>query len=208
LQIVAVDPDRPDAGILAQAGDLLRTGRLVIYPTDTLYALGALARLPAAARRVRLAKGRDDRKPLPLVAEGLEQARGLSAEWTEAARRLSGRFWPGPLTLVVKAGADVPAEVTAGTGTVAVRVPGSVLARRLCAAAGGPLVSTSANRSGTAAPDTCLEAVAGVGSWAALALDGGRGLPAPSTVVDLSGAVPRLLRAGPIGWTDVLGVLR
>jgi L-threonylcarbamoyladenylate synthase len=207
LHIVAVDADRPDPALLAQAGDLLRAGELVIYPTDTLYALGALASDARAARRVRLAKGRDDRKPLPLVAESLDQVRALSPEWTEAAQRLSERFWPGPLTLVVKAATDLPLEVTAGSGTVAVRVPRSTLARSLCTAAGGPLVSTSANPSGAAGPETCLEAVAGVGKWAALALDGGRGAPAPSTIVDLSGELPRLLRAGPITWTDVLGVL-
>ena len=208
MRTVPVDPDRPDPGVVAQAGDLLRTGQLVIYPTDTLYALGALAHLGDAARRVRLAKGRDDRKPLPLVAEDLAQARGLSPEWTDAAFRLAERFWPGPLTLVVKARAGIPVEVTAGAGTVAVRVPASLLARALCTSAGGALVSTSANPSGAPAPETCREAVEGVGTWAALALDGGRGGAAPSTVVDVSGALPRLLREGPIGWTDVLGVLR
>jgi L-threonylcarbamoyladenylate synthase len=207
LQTVAVDPHRPDPAVVARAAELLRAGQLVIYPTDTLYALGALARDAAAARRVRRAKGRDDLKPLPLVAESLAQARGLSPAWPEAAQRLAERFWPGPLTLVVAASPDIPPEVTAGTSTVAVRVPGSTLARALCAAAGGPLVSTSANPSGAPAPATCREAVAGMGAWAALALDGGRGGPAPSTVVDVSGAVPRLVRAGPIGWTDVLGVL-
>ncbi|HVR69252.1 MAG TPA: L-threonylcarbamoyladenylate synthase [Vicinamibacteria bacterium] len=207
MTVFAVDPDDPDPALVARAAGLLRKGELVIYPTDTLYALGALAHHGGGAARVRLAKGRDDQKPLPLVAADLEQARALSSEWTDAAERLAARFWPGPLTIVVKAKPGIPTEVTAGTGTIAVRVPGCALPRRLCAAAGGALVSTSANRAGAAGPRTCAEAVAGVGTWAALALDGGPGRSASSTIVDLTGAVPRLARAGPIGWPDVLEAL-
>jgi L-threonylcarbamoyladenylate synthase len=207
LQVIAVDPDRPETAVVEQVAALVRTGKLVIYPTDTLYALGGRALDADAAAKVRTAKGRDERKPLPLVAGDAGQARGLCAAWPAAAERLATRFWPGPLTLVLRARAEVPAQVTAGTGTVAVRVPGSALARRLCEVAGGALVSTSANRAGAPAPRTCAEAVAGVGAFAALALDGGPGPPRPSTIVDLSGGVPRLLREGPVPWADVLEVL-
>jgi L-threonylcarbamoyladenylate synthase len=207
VPVVAVAADRPEAAVLERAASLLRAGELVIYPTDTLYALGALARDAAAAGKVRAAKGRDDLKPLPLVAADAEQARTLCARWPAAAARLAARFWPGPLTLVLPAAEGTPEEVTAGTGAVAVRVPGSALPRLLCASAGGALVSTSANRSGAPAPVTCAEAVAGVGAAAALALDGGPGRPLPSTIVDLTGGAPRLLREGPVAWPDVLGVL-
>ena len=205
--VIAVDPDRPESAVVERAASLIRNGELVIYPTDTLYALGGRALDPEAAEKVRTAKGRDERKPLPLVAADTGQARGLCAAWPNAADRLAIRFWPGPLTLVLAARAEVPVEVTAGTGTVAVRVPGSALTRRLCEAAGGALVSTSANRAGAPAPRTCAEAVAGVGAFAALALDGGPGQPRSSTIVDLSGGVPRLLREGPVPWADVLEVL-
>lgn len=206
LQVIAVDADRPEAAVVEQAASLVRTGELIIYPTDTLYALGGRALDPEASRRVRTAKGRDERQPLPLVAGDAGQARALCAAWPATAERLASRFWPGPLTLVLRARAEVPVEVTAGTETVAVRVPGATLTRRLCEAA-GPLVSTSANRSGAPGPRTCAEAVAGVGAFAALALDGGPGQPRSSTIVDLSDRVPRLLREGPVPWADVLEVL-
>src|SRR5204862_5432656 len=117
---------------------------------------------------------------------------------------LVARFWPGPLTLVVAARAEVPSAVTAGTGTVAVRVPALELPRALCRGA-GPLVSTSANRSGEPPPLTCAEALAEVGAAAVLALDAGPGRPLASTVVDLTVRPPRLLRAGAVPWEDVEG---
>jgi L-threonylcarbamoyladenylate synthase len=205
IEVLTVDADHPADGVIARAASALGEGSLIIYPTDTLYALGGLALRAGVGRRVREAKGREEGKPLPLVAADLEQARSVCASWPEAAVRLAGRFWPGPLSLVLAARPEVPGEVTSGTGTVAVRVPDRATTRRLCA--GGPLVATSANRAGEAAPRLCAEAVAAVGAWAALALDGGPGRPASSTLVDLTGAAPRLLREGPVAWTDVLATL-
>ena len=202
---VTVDVDDPAGPVIALAAAALREGALLIYPTDTLYALGGLALKAGVGRKVREAKGREESKPLPLVAEGLAQARSLCAAWPEAAARLAARFWPGPLSLVLPARAEVPKEVTAGTATVAVRVPARELTRRLCA--DGPLIATSANRAGEAAPRVCGEAVAAVGAWAALALDGGPGRLASSTLVDLTGDSPRLVRAGPVEWKDVLAAL-
>ena len=202
---MTVDADDPAGPIVARAAAALREGALLIYPTDTLYALGGLALKADVGRKVREAKGRGDDKPLPLVVSGLEQARSLCASWPEAAARLAARFWPGPLSLILAAGAEVPREVTAGTGTVAVRVPARELTRRLCS--DGPLIATSANRAGEPAPRVCGKAVAAVGAWAALALDGGPGRPASSTLVDLTGDGPRLLRAGPVEWKDVLATL-
>jgi L-threonylcarbamoyladenylate synthase len=207
VDAVTVDPRDPEPSVVEAAAERLRAGDLVIYPTDTLYALGALATDGRAAARVRAAKGRDDRKPLPLIAANPEQARGLFEAWPEAARRLAGRFWPGPLTLVLASGSQVPAQVTAGANTVAVRVPALAVAQRLCAAAGGPLVSTSANLSGAPPALTCGEALAAVGAAVAFAIDGGPGKPLPSTIVDLTADEPRLLREGAIPWPDVLAVL-
>jgi L-threonylcarbamoyladenylate synthase len=182
---------------------VLRAGQLLIYPTDTLYALGGRALDGEVGARVRGAKGRDEGKPLPLVAADVEQVLGLCAGWPEAAAQLAGRFWPGPLTLVVRAAPGVPDEVTAGAGTVAVRVPALVLARQLCQAA-GPLISTSANRAGEPPPLTCGAAMAALGGAAALALDAGPGRPLASTVVDLTGGAPRLVREGAVPWADIL----
>ena len=207
LAVVAISGAEPDEAVLRRAIALLEKGSLLIYPTDTLYALGGRALDAEAAAEVRLAKGREDGKPLPLVAADVAQARLLCASWPEAADVLSTRFWPGPLTLVLPALASLPMEVTAGTARVAVRVPDLELTRALCRGA-GPLVSTSANRAGGTPPVTCADAVEAIGAAVALALDAGRGRALSSTIVDLSGEAPRLLREGAIAWEDVEGVLR
>ena len=205
MEVLPVDARAPDPEPLSRALAVLRSGGLIVYPTDTLYALGGLALDASAAARVLRAKGRPPASPLPVIAADLAQVEALSARRPAALAVLASRFWPGPLTLVLGAVPAVPDEVTAGTGTVAVRVPDLLLARRLCA--DGPLVSTSANRSGGPPPVTCTEAVAGVGAAAALALDGGPGRAVPSTIVDLTGA-PRLVRDGAVPWNEVARVLR
>jgi L-threonylcarbamoyladenylate synthase len=202
VEILPVVAAQPDVSVVERAAAALRGGRLVIYPTDTLYALGARALDAAGAAAVRAAKGRDEGKPLPLIAGDLAQARGLATSWPESAQRLADAYWPGPLTLVLAAAATLPDEVTSGTGTIAVRVPGLALPRMLAMAA-GPLISTSANVSGQPPPVTCAQAVEQVGAAAALALDGGLGYPMPSTIVDLTGGEPRLLRAGAVPWEQV-----
>jgi L-threonylcarbamoyladenylate synthase len=204
-RVLRVDVKAPARDVVEEAVRVLQRS-LVIFPTDTLYALGARAADGGQVRRVREAKGRPDDKPLPLVAASVDQARSLCADWPAAADRLAGRFWPGPLTLILAAAATVPEEVTSGSGTVAVRVPALALARVLCAGAGA-LVSTSANRAGEPAPQTCAEACAGVGGFAALALDGGPGTPLASTIVDLTSGHPALVREGPVSWSEVLAVL-
>lgn len=200
--IEPVSGSAPEPAALARALAVLQRGALLIYPTDTLYALGGRARDAAAVEAVRRAKAREAGKPLPLVAADLAQARALSAAWPELAERLAVAFWPGPLTLVVPAAADLPGSVTAGSGGVAVRVPALRLVTALCDVA-GPLVSTSANLSGGPAPQTCAEAIAQVGRAAALALDAGPGRALPSTIVSLVEATPRLVREGAIAWQRV-----
>jgi L-threonylcarbamoyladenylate synthase len=201
-----VDGSAPDEAVVARAADVLRAGELIVYPTETLYALGGLALLAAAAHRVRLAKGRADGKPLPLIVADAEAARALCRSWPAAADTLAARFWPGPLTLVLPASGRVPVEVTAGTGTVAVRVSGLPLARALSRAV-GPLVSTSANQAGEPPAVTCSEALAAVGAAVALALDGGACTGAPSTIVDLTGDHPVVLREGAVRRADLTGLL-
>lgn len=205
--VVRVSGTEPDPAVVALAIELLAAGSLLIYPTDTLYALGGRVLDAAAALAVRRAKGREEGKPLPLVAADIAQARGLSSAWPEAADRLAERFWPGPLTLVVPALPEVPSDVTAGTGHIAVRVPDLELTRALCRRAGA-LVSTSANRAGGSPPVTCADALEAVGAAAALALDAGRGQAVTSTIVDLTVTPPQLLRAGAVAWDEIEGVLR
>jgi L-threonylcarbamoyladenylate synthase len=206
VEVLRVAGDDPEAAVLDRAALILESGGLLIYPTDTLYAIGGPGLVPAVAHKVRLAKGREA-KPLPLIAADIGQVALLARIVPAEAMRLAQKFWPGPLTLILHARPEVPAEVTAGTDTVAVRVPALLLARRLCERA-GPLISTSANPSGAPAPGTCEEAVAGVGHAAALALDAGPGRPVASTIVDLTGHPARLVRSGAVPWPEVLASLQ
>jgi L-threonylcarbamoyladenylate synthase len=207
METLAVSGSDPDASVLARALELLRDGSLVIYPTDTLYALGGRALDARAAAAVREAKGRALGQPLPLIAADVAQVREIVMPFPREAELLAARFWPGPLSIVLAAAPGIPEAVTAGSGTLAVRVPGLRLARRLCAGA-GPLISTSANRSGEPAPTCCAQAVRALGGSAALALDAG---PAPSsivsTVVDVTGSGARLVRAGAVPWKAIERVL-
>jgi L-threonylcarbamoyladenylate synthase len=204
-EVLRVDGEVPAEACLARAAEVLAGGGLLIFPTDTLYALGGRALDPRAGARVRAGKQREAGKPLPLVAADTGQAAALASEWSPLARRLAARLWPGPLTLVLPARPGLPAEVRGDGQTVAVRVPALRLSRDLCARS-GPLISTSANRSGEPPPNTCAEAVRAVGEAADLALDAGPGTGAPSTVVDLTGGSPRLLRAGALPWEAVLAL--
>jgi len=185
----------------------LERGALIVFPTDTLYALGGLALREGVAERVVDAKGREEGKALPVVAADWLQVLALAPLSTELAQRLAERFWPGPLSLVVNAGPNVPSAVRGGGPTIAVRVPASPLARELCALA-GPLVATSANRSGQPAALTCRDAVRSIADSVAVAIDGGGAKETrPSTLVDASGRAARLLREGAIPWSDVLSAL-
>jgi L-threonylcarbamoyladenylate synthase len=143
---VPLPPDLEDR--VAAAADVLRRGGLVAYPTETFYGLGALARDAAALDRLAHAKLRPEGKPLPLLAADVAQVKEV-ALLEGLASRLAARFWPGPLTLVLPAVPGLDAAITAGAGTVAVRVPGSEVARALARRAGGAIVSTSANLSGS-----------------------------------------------------------
>jgi L-threonylcarbamoyladenylate synthase len=188
--------------------DVLRRGGIVAYPTETFYGLGALARDAAAVDRLARAKGRPDGKPLPLLAADRAQVDEV-AELGEVAARLAAGFWPGPLTLVLPARPGLPAAITAGSGAVGVRVPGSDVARALARAAGGAIVSTSANLSGEPPPATPGAIAPALASRLDAVLDGGRtpgGLP--STVVAVVGGGLRLVRDGAVPFARVEAALR
>ncbi len=190
------------------AASALRDGAIVVYPTETFYGLGALASHREAIERLARAKLRPEGKPLPLVAADAASALALWASPSDRARRLAAAFWPGPLTIVAPAVAGLP-SLLALDGQVAVRVPGAALARELCRAAGGPVVSTSANPSGGPPPDAVDALDPALLARVDVVLDGGRtpgGLP--STVVGLGPDGPRLLRDGVVPWADVERVLR
>lgn len=197
-EVLAVDPAEPAPEALDRAAAVLRAGRLVAFPTETFYGLGAAGLHGAAVRALFQAKGRPDDRPVLLLVDSVGMAERV-AEVTPAARRLMERYWPGPLTLVLPARAEVPEEVTAATGTVGVRLSPHPVARGLVRALGEPVTAPSANRSGAVPPTTAAEVLRALGEAVALVLDGGPtpgGLP--STVLDLTAYPPRVLRAGAV----------
>lgn len=186
-------------GALDQALQALRQGRLVAFPTDTVYGVGALAFLPEAVEHIYRVKGRSRSKAIPLLVDGVDRLSKVAEDPPGEALALAERFWPGPLTMVLLRKPTVPDAVTAGGLSVAVRVPDHDFALRLIGAAGGVLAATSANLSGRPDPVTAQEVLGYLEGRIDLILDGGRcpgGIP--STVVDLSGTSPHILRVGAI----------
>jgi len=189
---------------LLEAADVIRVGGIAAIPTDTLYGLAADPCQDAAVARIFAVKDRSAERALPLIAADAAQIEECVGPIPRLALRLVERFWPGPLTLLLPAPPRLAAGVSGGTGTVGVRVPAHAAARRLCAACGTPLTATSANRSGeppSADPDVVARTL---GDRIDVLVDAGptTGGP-PSTIVDVSGTSPRLVRAGAIAWEDV-----
>ncbi len=180
------------------AAALLREGRLVAFPTETVYGLGADATNGRAVAAIFAAKGRPRFNPLISHVRDVEAAAELG-ELSRNGRKLAAAFWPGPLTLVMRKRPDCPvAELaTAGLETVAVRVPAHPVAQALLAAAGVPIAAPSANRSGHVSPTTAAHVDADLGDRVAMVLDGGpTSVGLESTVVDVSGGAPVILRLG------------
>ncbi len=196
-QILTIDPAHPDQAF-SRCREVITQGGVVVYPTDTFYGLGADPRNAAAVRKLFDIKGRQAGQPILLLIGRTEETRDWAAEVAPAAEALIGRHWPGPLTLIFKARGDVIAELTAGTGTIGLRVPGSALTRRLLAFLGTALTGTSANRSGAPSPRTAEEAAAALGDRVDLIIDGGDAGSEPSTVVDVSTVPFRLIRQGAV----------
>lgn|GEM_PF-346673 len=206
-RIVRTDPADPSPEVTADAASAVLAGRLIAYPTDTLYGLGANALDEASARRVLEAKGRPLGKPISVIAGSVDQARSVARNPDGLWERLSGAFWPGPLTIVVEAADDLPALLTGGTGTIGVRVPDCAVARAISEKAEVPLTATSANRAGDRPAATAAEIVACLGPELSLVLDCGA-LPASagSTVVDISSGRLTIIRNGVIAADRIRNV--
>ena len=194
-----IDPEHPQADLLEKAAAILRRGLLVAYPTETFYGLACDPRDPAAVERIFEAKGRPAKMALPLVAGDTRDVQGAVALFPPTARRLAEAFWPGPLTLVLGAAPDLPPRLLGGGATVGIRVSSHPVARGLARAFGGPIVATSANRTGASPPIDAAEVMAALGDDVALVLDGGRTRGGQaSTLVDLTVDPPRVVRSGAV----------
>ncbi len=197
-----------DAVAVAAASDALAAGRLVAFPTETVYGLAASVLDIAAVGRVFEAKGRPSDHPLICHIASADGLAALVDEVTPAARALAAAFWPGPLTLVMHRSPSVPDAVTGGLDTVAVRVPAHPLALALLRRFGGPVAAPSANRFGRPSPTCAADVVDELGDAVAVLLDGGPcAIGIESTVLDLTSDPVQVLRPGRISAEQVAQVI-
>ncbi|MFJ5535186.1 L-threonylcarbamoyladenylate synthase [Streptomyces sp. NPDC093261] len=193
---------------IEKAAGVLRAGGLVALPTETVYGLGANAEDPAAVARIFQVKGRPPSHPLIVHIGGAEHLDEWVQDVPQAARLLAEHFWPGPLTLVLRRGPRVPLEATGGLETVAVRVPDHPVALALLAAFGGGVTAPSANRFGQVSPTTATDVRAELGDAVDLVLDGGPcEVGVESTIVDVTGDAPSILRPGGVTREELEAVL-
>jgi len=193
---------------IERAAALLRAGRLVVFPTETVYGLGANALDPVAVARVYEVKDRPATSPLIVHVASIEMAQSLVTSWPEIADRLARKFWPGPLTLVLEKKSAIPAIVTAGLSTVGLRMPAHPIAQALIRAAGLPLAAPSANRFTQLSPTTADHVRESLGDDVDLILDGGPcQVGIESTVLSLTGPHPVLLRPGGISRAEIEAVI-
>jgi L-threonylcarbamoyladenylate synthase len=189
----------PDPEIIQRAAELIRSGKLVAFPTETVYGLGANALDAGAVQKIFRVKGRPATSPLIVHVHSLEAARDLVTHWPSAAEKLASEFWPGPLTIVLAKRELIPDIVTASLPTVGVRVPANVIALALLAEARVPIAAPSANRFGELSPTTAEHVRSSLGDAVDLILDGGRtDVGIESTVLSLAGPTPVLFRPGMI----------
>ena len=192
---------------LRRAAEVIGRGGVVAYPTDTFYGLAVDPRNAEAVGRLFVVKGRDADKASPLIASSLAQA-AEAVEFTDLGRRLAERFWPGPLSLVLRAKDALSRDVLGRGDTAAIRVPRDEIARGLAAAVGYCITATSANLSGHPPVSTPALIDAQVRGRIDFILEGTSPGGAPSTIVDVTGDLPRLVRAGAIAWDRVLESLQ
>ncbi len=207
-KIIKVDPLHPDDGALMECAGALRIGKSVAFPTETVYGLGANALMPSAIDRVFSAKGRPQDNPLIVHVSRPEAVFPLAKDISEVALRLMNVFWPGPLTLLFPKSDLVPDRVTAGLSTVGIRMPDHPVAQRLLDLAGVPVAAPSANVSGSPSPTSAAAVIADLDGKVDYILDGGDAvIGLESTVLDVSGAVPKVLRPGGLSVEELEEVL-
>src|SRR5690348_6346471 len=195
---------KPDPELIRRAAALIREGKLVAFPTETVYGLGANALDAAAVATIFRVKGRPSTSPVIVHVESREAAPQLVTEWPEKAAKLASEFWPGPLTLVLPKRACIPDIVTAGLPNVGLRVPASAFALALLVHAGVPVAAPSANRFTELSPTTAEHVRKSLGNDVDFVLDGGPAqVGIESTVLSLAGSKPALLRPGMISAAQI-----
>ncbi|GAC1434066.1 MAG: hypothetical protein NVS1B11_26920 [Terriglobales bacterium] len=205
-EIVKINHDNPEASLIRYAADQIRSGEVLGMPTDTFYGLAADPFNLRAVDRVYEIKSRSRHKPLSLLIESVEQAEELARPLPEEFAALSKKFWPGPLTIIVRASSRLPLKVTANTGNVALRIPSSRIPLAVVQAAGIPITATSANLSGESECTTALAVRDQLRDRISIIVDGGTSpREVASTIIDLTDeeARWRILREGAISAQDI-----
>lgn len=192
-----MDEQHIDAALVKEAGDVIRAGGLVAFPTETVYGLGGDALNPLSSEKIYRAKGRPSDNPLIVHIADMEALGAVVSEVPESAAKLAEWFWPGPLTMIFRKSAIVPYETTGGLDTVAVRMPMHRVARELIRAAGGYVAAPSANRSGRPSPTVAKYVTEDMDGRIEMIIDGGDvEIGLESTIVDLTTEKPIILRPG------------
>jgi L-threonylcarbamoyladenylate synthase len=206
--VLRIDPVSPEPWVIEHAARLLRSGEVVVFPTETVYGLGGDALQPLAVERIFAAKGRPYNDPLIVHIAEERTLEDLTTAIPASAKKLAEAFWPGPLTIILPRSPRVPDLVTSGLETVAVRMPRHPVALALIRALGSPIAAPSANRFMHVSPTTAQHVLADLGSRVPLILDGGPcEIGVESTVLDLCAAVPRILRPGGVSLEALRTVL-
>ena len=206
VEMLKINSDTPEPSLVRYAADQIRAGQVLGMPTDTFYGLAADPFNLRAVERVYEIKSRSRHKPLSLLIEDLEQAQDLANSLPDEFRALAKKFWPGPLTIIVKAASRLPLKVTANTGNVALRVPNAKIPLEVVKAAGIPITATSANLSGESECTTAEAVRDQLGIRIPIIVDGGASpREIASTIVDLTDEEARwkILREGAISSQDI-----
>jgi L-threonylcarbamoyladenylate synthase len=205
-RVFHINPQLPEPAALRQAAECLLAGGVVIYPTETVYGLGACHSNQAALDRVARMKGRTNQSPFLLLISDTDDLQRVARDISPQALALAHRYWPGPLTLLFKAAPGLSPSVTGVTGSVGCRISPHPVTRALLSNVGAPIISTSANLSGGDNPACLAEIPVDLLAAADITLDGGPTADrTPSTIVDATGSTLKLIRRGPL---DIPGILR
>ncbi len=205
---ITINKDYIDRSLMAQAGEIIRNGGLVAFPTETVYGLGADAENPEASKKIYEAKGRPSDNPLIVHICDTSQVYEIAKEVPSVAERLFGAFWPGPMTVILKKNDRIPYETTGGLDTVAIRMPSHPVARALIKESGRMIAAPSANASGRPSPTRADHVWEDLEGRIDMLIDGGDvDLGLESTIIDLSEGEPMILRPGFITRQMLSGII-
>lgn len=207
-EIIKIDKDKFDKDLFRKAGKYLALGKLVAFPTETVYGLGADGLNEGAVKSIFEAKGRPQDNPLILHVDSVEMIEKLAVDISSESLKLIDRFWPGPLTLILKKSKLVPDIITGGLDTVAIRMPDNEIAREIIKNSHSPIAAPSANTSGRPSPTRAEHVYQDLKGKIDLIVDGGMtGIGLESTVLDMSGEVPTILRPGGVTLEEIKEVV-